>query len=124
MSTMTSRKPSDDERISISLRHGCLWIVLPDSINMDNCDQIEERLRATLTEAPEKTVIDLSRTKNMFSAGFGMIVRFKKDLEKLGKRIFLVNVPPQVREALTSLGLHKVLPVYTDGAPLDFIADT
>jgi anti-anti-sigma factor len=109
------------EGLSAEVRSGCLWITLPDAINMDTHDQLEQGLGELLDEKPVRIVIDLSETRNMYSAGFGVIVRFKKRAAALGKDVCLVNVNPRVAEAITAVGLHKVLPVYEEGAALDFL---
>ena len=60
---------------SVEQRHGCLWITLPDSIDMDNFLKIEERIMPELEKAPQEVVLDFSRTKALFSSGIGLVVR-------------------------------------------------
>ena len=110
--------------LTIESRQGCLWIVLPDGINMDSHPQLEEKIDESLaSKAGDKLVVDLSKTKNMYSAGFGMIVRLKKAAEARGCATFVVNASSRVMEAMAYLGLQKIIRVYEEGDKLDFLPD-
>ncbi|MBD3320135.1 MAG: STAS domain-containing protein [Chitinivibrionales bacterium] len=106
---------------SIENREGCLWITLPDSINMDNYQQIESRVDSVLKKDAGNVVIDLGKTINMYSAGFGLIVRLRKRIDECGGKLFLVNVSHRTADGLHGVGLDKIIRVYEQGAPLDFL---
>jgi anti-anti-sigma factor len=117
--------PREESSLTIESKQGCLWITLPDSITMDSYPQLEERIDDAINGSESgTTVIDLGLTKNMYSAGFGMIVRIRKRMGEKGGSLYLVNAASRVVEAMTYLGLHKVISVYEEGAPLDFLTDS
>lgn len=107
--------------LEISEQDRCLWITLPDSINMDSYPGLEEKIESSLSSMSSQIVVDLSKTKNMYSAGFGLIVRLKKMTEMHGGKLYVVHVAPRVVEAMNYLGLQKVVKVYKDGEALDFL---
>jgi anti-anti-sigma factor len=97
----------------IETRHGHLWIVLPDSIDMDNYLDIEEEILPTLEKSPQDVVLDFSRTKALFSSGIGLIVRLQKRVRKAGKKLSLVSIEPKIREGLKNVGLGSAFDIYT-----------
>jgi anti-anti-sigma factor len=110
--------------LHIALKDGFIWITIPDSITMDTYQQVEYGIESVLTDGGDKIVIDLGKTKNMYSAGFGLIVRLRKRIAQNKGAMYLVNVSPRVMEGLSSVGLHKVVSIYEEGARLDFLGHT
>jgi anti-anti-sigma factor len=107
--------------IIVQQRQGCVWVTLPDAINMDTHMRIEKKVDAMLHGKPARMVIDLAETRNMYSAGFGMIVRVKRVMAEYDGKLYVVNVNPKVMEAMQFTGIHKILSVYEQGATLDFL---
>jgi len=108
--------------LNISFAGGRIRITIPDAINMDNFQQVEYGIESVLTDKADKVVIDFGKTKNMFSAGFGMIVRLKKRIALNGGELYLVNVSPRVLEGMQSVGLTKIVTVCQDDEAPDFHA--
>jgi anti-anti-sigma factor len=103
----------------IEKRYGCLWIVLPDSIDMDNYEKIEKTIAPELKESPKKIVLDFSKTENLFSSGLGVIVRLQKRITELGGILFLVNFSPRLKEALEAVGLDRVFKTFSSEAEFE-----
>ncbi|MBD3343525.1 MAG: STAS domain-containing protein [Chitinivibrionales bacterium] len=108
---------------AIEKKDGDLWITLPDSINMDNYQQIESRVESILNADIGRVIIDLGKTKNMYSAGFGLIVRLKKRIDDCKGTLYLVNVSPKTAEGLHGVGLDRIMRVYEQGKSPDFSKD-
>ncbi len=108
-------------RLDVREDNGCLWITLPDSINMDSYPGLEEQIESSMASSVNSIAIDLSKTKNMYSAGFGLIVRLKKMADAHNGRVYVVHAPRRVVDAMNYLGLQKVVTVYEEGASLDFL---
>ncbi len=96
----------------IEERHECLWIVLPDSIDMDNYMKIEERILPELEKSPRDVVLDFSRTKALFSSGIGLIIRLNKQINQAGQQIVLVNIETKIKEGLENVGLDSAFKLY------------
>ncbi|MBD3316323.1 MAG: STAS domain-containing protein [Chitinivibrionales bacterium] len=96
----------------IENKHGCLWIVLPDSIDMDSCSAIEARLIPLLEEAGGRVAMDFSKTSAIYSSGLGLVLRMKATIDESGGKLHLVNLSERLVEAFENVGLDQVLPVY------------
>lgn len=99
--------------ISMSIEHkmGCMWVTLPDSINMYNNHEIEKSVLGNLEDGTN-VVIDLSNTISIFSSGLGLIIRIRKTVYEHNGVVCLVNVNEKLREMFAALNLTKVLPIY------------
>ena len=98
---------------SVDRKHNSLWIMLPDSIDMDNYKTIETAIFNKITSTPvQKIVCDLSQTTALFSAGVGVIMRMHTLVNDNAKQFYLVNVADRVREGLETMGLDRVLSIF------------
>jgi anti-anti-sigma factor len=93
-------------------KQGYLWITLPDSIDMYNYQMIEDRIMPELEGALGDVVLDLSRTKALFSSGIGLVIRLNKKICALGANLAIVNVDRKIREGLENVGLDRNLAIY------------
>jgi len=96
----------------VEKRHGRLWIMLPDSIDMDNYQKIEENIMGEIEHEPQDVVLDFSRTKTLFSSGIGLIVRLKKRVNEKGLNLSLVSIGNKIKEGLENVGLHNVFEIF------------
>ncbi len=95
----------------IEERDGAVWIILPDSIDMDNYRRIEENIEPQLTRKPLKVVLDFSKTTALFSSGLGLIIRIKKRIDELGGQLFLLCISKKMEEGFSNVGLDKVFTI-------------
>jgi anti-anti-sigma factor len=109
-------------RVQIKEKAGHLWVMLPDSLNMDNYLHVESHIVSLVQSRNLPLVIDLDKTKNMYSAGFGMIVRLLKIVTAQEKSMYIVNASKRVIEGLEGVGMHRILQVYARGALPDFLS--
>jgi len=89
-----------------------LRVTLPDSITMDNHEQIETAIEREMDEGVRRVVVDLDNTRNIYSSGFGLIVRFRKRVAEIGAELTLVNATEKVVEGLEGVGLNKLIPTF------------
>jgi anti-anti-sigma factor len=99
--------------LHIEERAGCLWIILPSSIDMSNRSDIEDEIHMHLTSAIPCVVLDMRKTKYIYSSGLNLIVKLKNAIEQWNGKIVIVNVGPKAREILEKLNLHKIVDCYT-----------
>ena len=97
---------------------GCLWIVLPDSIDMDSCNTIEESILPILEESGGRVALDFSKTSAIYSSGLGLVVRMQSRIHDKGGTLYLVNLSDRMVEALANVGLDKVLSIHRTEADL------
>lgn len=100
--------------LRITKRKGYWWILLPDAINMDNYEQVENGIESIFSAGGDRLVIDLADTKNMYSAGFGLLVRLRKRVVSSNGEIHLINASEKVLDGLRAVGLDKIMPVYSE----------
>ncbi len=99
---------------SIENRSGCLWTTFKDSIDMDNHKVIEDSVFQKIKECTSQdVVIDLSKTTALFSSGVGVIMRIHSIAQDHHKKLSLVNVSDKVRDGLETMGLDRVLSIYS-----------
>ena len=101
----------------------CLWITLPDSINMDTYQNIEAAITSRLREKGPRVVLDMSKTSNLFSSGLGLMIRIRKQVCENQGYIFLVNVSQKVRKILETVRLDKVFTLYATDVEFEISQD-
>lgn len=98
---------------SIEERHGCLWITIKDSIDMDNYRSIEEDIFQQIKDnSSNSVVIDLSKIPALFSSGVGVIMRIHSLSKEHNKDLYLVNANDKVEDVMETMGLDSVLKIY------------
>jgi anti-anti-sigma factor len=102
----------EENKIKIGNRHGYLWVVLPDAINMNNCREIESAIETDFNGKEYRVVLDLSETVNVFSSCLGLMIRIRKVVHEKNGVVCLVNVSERIRNLLVTINLDKVFPVY------------
>jgi len=103
---------SRNSETKIESREGYLWIGLPDAIDMDNYQRIEDAISNELGENQSRIALDFDKTRYLFSSGLGLIIRLKKKVEALEKKFFLINMNKKLREGLQNVGLDKSFTIY------------
>jgi len=98
--------------VAITRKNGFFWIVMPDSITMDNYVRIEEDIATAVSEPNNKVVLDMAATRNLFSSGLGLLIRLKKRLDEKKCLLFLVNVSHRIQDIFTAVHLDKLFTVY------------
>ncbi|MFP4416342.1 MAG: STAS domain-containing protein [Chitinivibrionales bacterium] len=95
----------------IEQRDGVVWIILPETIDMDNYRHIEEMIEPELTRRGIQVVFDFSKTTALFSSGLGLIIRIKKQIDELKGKLFLLCVSRKLEEGFSNVGLDKVFTI-------------
>lgn len=103
----------DSGTLSISIRSGRLWIVLPDSITIDNCNHIEKEILSNFDGKVGQVVIDISRVNSLYSSGLGLMIRLRKFVQNQGGDLCIVNISKRLHEMLIALNLDRVFPIYS-----------
>jgi anti-anti-sigma factor len=102
----------EENKMKVENRHGFLWVVLPDSINMNDCREIESAIEKNLNGKEYRVVLDLSETVNVFSSCLGLMIRIRKVVHEKNGVVCLVNVSERIRNLFFTINLDKVFPVY------------
>jgi|WetSurMetagenome_2_1015567.scaffolds.fasta_scaffold248872_2 anti-anti-sigma factor len=99
--------------VTIKKKMGCTWIELPNAIDMDSYDLIEEEIHTMLSGKNVQVVVDLSNTIDLFSSGLGLIIRLRKRVCELNGCLSLVNVSEKIKGIIKAVNLDKLFPLYS-----------
>lgn len=102
---------------------GWLWITLPDAVNMDNYQQIEDEIGEVLPDNAPKVVLDLQNLGYFYSSAMGLLIRVQKSIVAGGGRVCLVNVSRRIRQLLESVKLDKLFPIYATDVEFEVSED-
>ena len=92
-----------------------LTLRLDGDLNIQSAAPACETLRAALAQSRGDVVLDLSQVQAFDSAGAQLLLAARRTLAARGRALRLAEPSPVVVEALSTLGLHALLPG-TDGA--------
>jgi anti-anti-sigma factor len=98
--------------LHIQEKNGFLWVLLPDSINMDNYVKIEQEILLSVQGPSPRVVFDLAATNNLYSSGLGLIIRLRKQINDGNGVLFLVNVAKKIRDMLEAVHLDRLFTMY------------
>lgn len=89
-----------------------LKVLLPDSIGMEESEELLDEITEQLMDQNDLLVVDLSNTTVIYSSGFGLLIRIRKIVsEKMGN-ICLVNVSEKVNKFFREFNLERVFKIY------------
>ncbi|MBN2036948.1 MAG: STAS domain-containing protein [Chitinispirillaceae bacterium] len=103
---------SDKNRLVFENRLGYLWVLMPESITVQDYTAIEDEIVRKLSGKADRVVIDFSHVRALYSSGLGILIRLQKKVNQGGGVMALVNVAKKIVDLLTSLHLDKILPMY------------
>jgi anti-anti-sigma factor len=109
---MAHDKLSDKNRLVFENRLGYLWVLMPESISVQDYSAIEDEIVRKLSGKADRIVIDFSHVRSLYSSGLGILIRLQKRINQGGGIMALVNVTKKIIDLLTSLHLDKILPMY------------
>lgn len=93
-----------------------LTLRLDGALNIQAAASACETLRAALAQARGDMVLDLSQVQAFDSAGAQLLLAARRTLAARGRALHLAEPAPVVVEALSTLGLHTLLPASNGAA--------
>lgn len=99
-------------QLSITSKSRDLWIILPDSINLDDSKAVESAILNNCNSKLKHVVFDFSIVNNLYSSGLGLIVRVRKFVQDRGGVLVIVNVSGRILEIIKALNLDRIIPIY------------
>jgi len=96
----------------VEQRHGALWIVLPNSITLENSRETESRIMGVVGSGVGRVVVDLSRTGMLFSSGLGLLIRLRKKVSDAQGDMCLVNVSQKIKSLLVEVHLDRIFEIF------------
>jgi anti-anti-sigma factor len=105
---------AESNQAMVQMKMGCIWVVLPGSLDIDTSATVEREIERSLAQAKQniRVVFDLSLTRELYSTGMGFLIRIQKRFSASNGSMYLVNVSPKIRNILQAVHLDKVFPVY------------
>ena len=86
---------------------GDIVLSLSGRLDAENARHLEGELDETIRLGARRIVLDFSAVSFMSSAGIRTLIKFAKELRRLGGAFSIRNIPPMVREVLALTGLLK-----------------
>jgi len=102
-----------DTSLQMLDKDGWIWVVLPDSVTMDNNIDIETRIRTALLPDHKGVVLDMARMEYFYSSAMGLFVRIRKLVLETGRMLCMVNVSQKIRDLMSSVNLTRLFPMYS-----------
>lgn len=88
--------------------------VLADVVQFNNYEEIFNRVRAQISDAANRMVLDLSRVKFMDSISLGMLVPLILYARRLGGDLKVCGLTATISELFKVLRLDRVVDVFDD----------
>jgi len=93
-------------RVERSDHDGVPHLELVGELDLSTVDPLKLRLELVEREEPDTIVVDLRRVTFMDSMGLGILVSHRLRAGQQGRRLVLVEGPPQVRSLFALTGMH------------------
>ncbi|MCL2350163.1 MAG: anti-sigma factor antagonist [Defluviitaleaceae bacterium] len=108
--------------INFAERNGNLIIKIRGEIDSHSAQNIRGAVEEKFASSAAKNIIfDFAHVGFMDSSGIGMVIGRYKELQKLGGRVFAINIGSTIDRIFEISGLKKIIPCF---ASLDEIENT
>jgi anti-sigma B factor antagonist len=87
---------------------------LEGDIDLHLSPLVREALDAMIKKKPDRIVIDLSRATYIDSAGVGVLLLAKQEVEAYGGKFFLAGVQETIRSILETSRLDRIFWIFPD----------
>ena len=92
---------------------GVSVVYLDGSIDSLKAPAIQEQLLATLGDAPQPVLLDLSGVDYISGAGLRVLLVFSKKIRTQGAAFGVCGLRPQVADVLTMAGFDTIISAYS-----------
>jgi anti-anti-sigma factor len=83
-------------------------VLFPGRFDTSTAPGVEEDLRTLLCSAPEKLILDFSRTEYVSSAGLRVLLLVTRDQMKAGRKVALAEIKPSVLKIFDMAGFTSL----------------
>lgn len=90
--------------------------VLADVVQFDNYEDVFDKVRAQISDAANRVVMDLARVQFMDSIALGMLVPIILYARRLGGDLKIAGLTPKIRDLFDVLRMDRVIEVHKDVA--------
>jgi anti-anti-sigma factor len=88
-------------------------VALKGYMGVDSMQRIEDRFKKTTVGLHRSVIVDLSGVTFISSFGVRLFLDVLQSLEKEGKKLFLVNPQPEVKEVLVACEMDTLAAIYS-----------
>lgn len=89
------------------------------SIDAETSSSFEEEVDRILARSPQLIFFDLSRLEFITSTGIGVLIKTERFLSKNGGKLFLINLPPQIKKVIQIIKALPNLKMFKDRQEAD-----
>lgn len=100
--------------MSVRVQYPGQRLMLDGVLDASSAPDVRLALHEALDHGVDDLVIDLAALQMLDATGLGVLVGSHRRAGRLGRRLVLTGVPPQVERMLLVTRLHRVLHVETD----------
>ncbi|MDR2166298.1 MAG: anti-sigma F factor antagonist [Clostridiales bacterium] len=103
-------------------RNGNLIVKIRGEIDHHSADRIRHSVESQFKSSGARNIVfDFARVSFMDSSGIGMVIGRYKELNKIGGRVFAINIGSELSRIFEISGLKKIIPCF---ASLDEIENS
>lgn len=99
---------------SEELSNGIITVTLEGRLDVEGTEAIDLKYTALTTSKEAQVIVDMAQVSFIASIGMRTLLSSAKAQANRGGEIVLANVQPLVLEALSTAGIHNLIPVYDD----------
>lgn len=94
-------------------RNGNLIAKINGEIDHYTADKIRKSLEEEFAKSTAKNIVfDFAYVGFMDSSGIGMVIGRYKELQKIGGRVFAINIGSEISRIFDISGLRKIIPCF------------
>ena len=85
-----------------------MTLLLPEMMDSNEFDRLNEDLLAAISEPRSRWVFDLANLNYMGSSSLGLMVNLRQRIKELGGQLVLCNISPQLMRILRTCCLERL----------------
>ena len=102
---------------SASRQNGCLWISVTGQLDSSNAAEIREQCIGHISESESEVVVDLTDLEYIDRTGLDVLLVVYRSLESMGRKLSILNLHGQPKEAFEGLQSAYTIECVTDLSP-------
>ncbi len=101
-------------------QNGCLLISVTGKLDSSNAAEIREQCICHIGESDSEVVVDLTDLEFIHRTGLDVLLVVYRSLESIGRKLSILNLPGQPKEAFEGLQSNYTIECVTDLLPKSF----
>jgi anti-anti-sigma factor len=99
--------------------HSSLVVILSGAIDSQTASQLKDAVNPLLTEGFSYLIFDFAKISYITSSGLSVIVEVERSLRFIGKKLFLINTPEQIKKVISVVSALPGLKIFKNNEEVD-----